>query len=191
VVGAFDLFWEYLKTSWELASDRRVRPAFVIIGLLVAIGTVFYKFVEHWTWLDALYFSVIALSTVGFGDVTPETRLGKLFTIVYIVVGIGIFFVVINSIARIASERMHMSLRPPHRTRICYRGCPISIRKPPQAVKQQALAASRLVREKESRRQTGSPFYLINLTIPLRSNPAPRTPETPIISGRALAAYHS
>jgi voltage-gated potassium channel len=113
VVGGFDLFWVYFKTSWELASDRRLRPAFVIIGLLLAIGTIFYKIVEHWTWLDALYFSVIALSTVGFGDVTPETRLGKLFTIFYIVVGIGIFFVVINSIARIAAERMHMSLLPP------------------------------------------------------------------------------
>jgi voltage-gated potassium channel len=112
VIDAFNLFWQFLKTSWELASDRRVRPAFVIIGMLVAIGTIFYKLVEHWTWLDAFYFSVITLTTVGFGDVTPETRIGKLFTVAYIVVGIGIFFVVINSIARIAVERMHMPFIP-------------------------------------------------------------------------------
>jgi voltage-gated potassium channel len=116
VVDAFNMLWVYLKTSWELASDRRVRPAFVIIGMLVGIGTVFYKIVEHWTWLDAFYFSVIALTTVGFGDVTPETRLGKLFTVAYIVIGIGIFFVVINSIARIAVERMHMPFIPASHT---------------------------------------------------------------------------
>jgi voltage-gated potassium channel Kch len=116
VVDAFNMLWVYLKTSWELASDRRVRPAFVIIGMLVGIGTVFYKIVEHWTWLDAFYFSVIALTTVGFGDVTPETRLGKLFTVAYVVIGIGIFFVVINSIARIAVERIHMPFIPASHT---------------------------------------------------------------------------
>jgi voltage-gated potassium channel len=59
------------------------------IGLL-AVGTVFYHFVEKWTLLDSLYFCVVTLSTVGYGDFAPTTSFGRLFTIFYILVGVGI-----------------------------------------------------------------------------------------------------
>src|SRR5688572_31712273 len=51
----------------------------------VAVGTVVYMFLEGWSWLDALYFSVVTLATVGFGDLHPTTDEAKLFTIVYII----------------------------------------------------------------------------------------------------------
>lgn len=59
------------------------------VGALV-VGTVFYRFVEHLTWLDAYYLSVITLTTVGYGDVTPHTHIGKIFTTFYIFFGVGI-----------------------------------------------------------------------------------------------------
>jgi hypothetical protein len=40
--------------------------------------------------VDALYFSVVTLTTVGYGDFAPQTDLGKLFTAVYVRLGIGI-----------------------------------------------------------------------------------------------------
>jgi voltage-gated potassium channel Kch len=43
------------------------------------------------TWLDALYFSVITLSTVGYGDIGPTTTVSKVFTMVYILFGLSIF----------------------------------------------------------------------------------------------------
>lgn len=58
--------------------------------LILSIGTVFYHYVEHFRWLDALYFSVIALTTAGFGDITPTTDLGKAFTIAYMLIGFGV-----------------------------------------------------------------------------------------------------
>ena len=59
------------------------------IGLL-AMGTVVYRLLEDWSWVDSLYFSVVAVTTVGFGDLTPSTDASKLFTVVYILSGITI-----------------------------------------------------------------------------------------------------
>jgi hypothetical protein len=58
---------------------------FVLFG-----GTVFYRGVEHWGWLDALYFCIVTLATIGYGDFAPKTDIGKAFTIVYIILGLGI-----------------------------------------------------------------------------------------------------
>jgi hypothetical protein len=59
------------------------------VGLLV-VGTVVYRLLEDWSWVDSLYFSVVAVTTVGFGDLTPSTDVSKLFTVVYILSGITI-----------------------------------------------------------------------------------------------------
>jgi voltage-gated potassium channel len=61
----------------------------VTIGT-IALGTFAYMRLEGWSAIDALYFSVVALATVGFGDLVPTTDLGKLFTVAYILFGIGI-----------------------------------------------------------------------------------------------------
>lgn len=60
--------------------------AFQIIG-----GAVFYRLAEDWRWVDAFYFCFATLTTVGYGDITPVTDLGKVFTMVYLVTGIGLF----------------------------------------------------------------------------------------------------
>jgi voltage-gated potassium channel len=57
---------------------------------MVGVGTVAYHFLEGWSLLDSLYFSVVTLATVGYGDLTPTTVPAKLFTVAYITVGIGI-----------------------------------------------------------------------------------------------------
>ena len=62
----------------------------VVVGLLVS-GTLFYSGVEGWTVLDALYFSVMTLATIGCEDLSPSTDLSKIFTILYVVVGVGVF----------------------------------------------------------------------------------------------------
>ncbi len=47
--------------------------------------------VEHWTGVDALYFSVMTMTTVGYGDLTPTTNISKIFTVVYTFLSIGNF----------------------------------------------------------------------------------------------------
>jgi voltage-gated potassium channel len=74
----------------EMARDREKRgPLLLVISLLIA-GTAFYAIVEGWSLVDALYFCAMSLATVGYGDVVPTTDAGKLFTVVYVLCGIGI-----------------------------------------------------------------------------------------------------
>ncbi|MFB6340186.1 potassium channel family protein [Saccharicrinis sp. FJH2] len=69
-------------------------------------GTFIYHFVEHWKWLDSLYFSVMTLTTVGYGDFVPQTAFGKIFTMVYVLTGIGIIFGFINSFYQHRTNKM-------------------------------------------------------------------------------------
>jgi len=59
------------------------------VGLVFG-ATIVYRLLEGWSWVDSLYFSVVAVTTVGFGDITPSTDPSKLFTVVYILGGISI-----------------------------------------------------------------------------------------------------
>ena len=58
--------------------------------LVLASGTTFYALVEGWSVVDALYFSVLTLTTVGFGDLVPTTVASKLFTVGYVLFGVGL-----------------------------------------------------------------------------------------------------
>ena len=59
------------------------------VGLILA-GTVGYRLLDDWSWVDSLYFSGIAVTTVGFGDIAPSTDASKLFTVLYVISGITI-----------------------------------------------------------------------------------------------------
>jgi len=72
----------------------------VIILLLLFSGTMFYRSEEGLSTIDALYFCVSTLSTVGDSGFRPATTLGKIFTILYIVVGTGAFLGLMFYIAR-------------------------------------------------------------------------------------------
>ncbi|HXE10273.1 MAG TPA: potassium channel family protein [Verrucomicrobiae bacterium] len=71
---------------------------------VLGLGTVVYHFVEHFKWVDAYYFSVITLATVGYGDLVPHTTFGKLFTTFYIFIGVGIVTTFISVTLRRRAE---------------------------------------------------------------------------------------
>ena len=64
-----------------LFRDKEFRGLLILVGLILIIGTFFYAHFEHWSMLNALYFCVITLTTVGYGDFTPHNAIGKIFTI--------------------------------------------------------------------------------------------------------------
>ncbi len=66
----------------------------ILIGVLVTftflvIGTVGYTVLEHFTLLDAIYMTVITITTVGFGEIQPLSSTGRIFTMFLILFGFG------------------------------------------------------------------------------------------------------
>lgn len=72
----------------SLHEKQVIRLTAGVIGFLL-LGTVFYHEFEQLDWLDSFYFSVITLTTIGYGDITPSTDASKIFTIIYAFFGIG------------------------------------------------------------------------------------------------------
>ncbi|MGR3321305.1 MAG: potassium channel family protein [Pseudooceanicola sp.] len=73
--------------------------------LIVLGGTVFFRTVEGWSWLDSYFFTVVTLSTVGYGSLVPATALGKIGTTVFIFVGLGVFAVAIQQFGTFAMRK--------------------------------------------------------------------------------------
>lgn len=82
----------------DVLSDRTSWPAFAWAGIWLLIGTLIYHYLEGWAWVDAIYFCVVTLATVGYGDFTPTTPIGKIFTMFYIINGIGILLYFIDKV---------------------------------------------------------------------------------------------
>jgi len=59
--------------------------------LLTAIGTLGFSWIEGWSLADGLYMAIITLTTVGFSEVHQLSASGRVFTMVFLVVGLGVF----------------------------------------------------------------------------------------------------
>ena len=95
-------FFKAVRRSWK---DPEFRGLFGLVVVTLLSGTLFYNRMEGWSLLDSLYFSVVTLTTIGFGDLSPSTATSKIFTIVYVFVGLGIILAFVNTIAERAMER--------------------------------------------------------------------------------------
>jgi len=67
---------------------------------VLLVGTIGYIYLEDYSWMDAFYMTVITVSTVGFGEISPLHPMGKLFTSLLIITTFGTFAYVISMITR-------------------------------------------------------------------------------------------
>ena len=86
-----------LAAVWR---DPETKALPVVAGALVLTGTIVYWRFEDWTLVEALYFCIVTLTTVGYGDL-PRARPGtQIFTIVYILTGFGVLVALLTSVAQ-------------------------------------------------------------------------------------------
>ncbi len=85
--------------------QQKLKPALFTLATVIAFGTYFYHLIEGWGWIDALYFTVTTATTVGYGDLNPSHNISKLFTVVFILVSVGLVLYSLNIVATIRFHR--------------------------------------------------------------------------------------
>lgn len=85
----------------DLLIHRRTRPIFIYGALIIGIGAAVYHWLEGWNWLDSIYFVVITLTTIGYGDFVPTRPITKLITIFYGLNGIILLLMLFDAIRKV------------------------------------------------------------------------------------------
>jgi voltage-gated potassium channel len=89
------LIW---KVILSFIQNREYRELLYTSLLIICVGTIVFHYLEGWRWLDAVYFCVMTLTTIGYGDFSPVTDAGKIFNMVYVIIGLGLILGFINTV---------------------------------------------------------------------------------------------
>lgn len=87
-----------------MTGTRQFLVSLIILTLIITLGSLGYIIIEGWDFMDALFMTVITLTTVGFGVVHPMGKTGQLFTIGLIFIGGGFFIYVVGAIVQFMVE---------------------------------------------------------------------------------------
>ena len=99
----------FFKTMLSFLRDEEYREILITSIVVLLIGTIAYHYLEGWSWFDSLYFSMITLTTIGYGDFSPQTFGGKLFTLLYIIIGLGMILSFFHMLYNHFSEEMKIT----------------------------------------------------------------------------------
>ena len=98
----------------------KLNTAFLLLTIILFIGVIGFKIMSGYTWLDALYMTVITITTVGFGEVSPLDEEAKVFTIFliltsFIVVGYSIkviteYILTKNNVEELKQKKMQKKI---------------------------------------------------------------------------------
>jgi voltage-gated potassium channel len=98
-----------LSRSSRFVRGARFRLRYALYAVLaaVALGTLGFHLLERWSLPDSLYVTIQTLTTVGYGDLTPQTAAGRMFASVYMFVGVGaVLYVLTATVQTIVQSEM-------------------------------------------------------------------------------------
>jgi len=93
------------------SAEHRIRIYLAILISVIVIGIAGFVILEGLSPSDALYFVIVTIATVGYGDITPHTLPGKILIILLIVAGVGSFVVVAANAFEIMLDRREKAER--------------------------------------------------------------------------------
>jgi len=85
--------------------QQGIQIAITLMSLLLITGTVIFRALEGWSWVDSFYFTGATLLTIGYGDLAPTTDLTKILVIVFGFLAIGTFLYSVSMIGAAVLER--------------------------------------------------------------------------------------
>lgn len=86
---------------------QRIRRVGGLVLILLLTGTLGYRALCHLSWLDAFYFTVITMSTVGYREVGELDAIGKVFTICLIFSGVGVLAYSVSTTLELLLDEQH------------------------------------------------------------------------------------
>jgi len=87
-------------------SDKiRLKIYLSVFATLLVFGTAGFMLLEGISLVDAFYFTIVTMATVGYGDIHPQSGLGKILALIIIVGGVGTFLGVVASITDLFANR--------------------------------------------------------------------------------------
>jgi len=94
------------KILWHV----KLRPLFIVALFIILFGTALFVVLEGWNIIDAFYFTVATMMTVGYGDLVPTGNLTKIIGIFYMLVIIPFMLIFMGVVADIVNEKNHRSI---------------------------------------------------------------------------------
>mgnify|MGYP000751909006 CR=1 FL=1 len=110
----FQVLRRFLKRFRDVLSEKKIILYAGIYMLLIwSGGSILFSFFEGTSVMDAFYWVVTTTTTVGYGDITPQTYAGKVISIIVMLSGIGVLGIFLASFADILIEeslkrRLHL-----------------------------------------------------------------------------------
>ncbi len=88
-----------VSTVLSSVYQSRILYSLILLLLTAVAGTVGYRVLEGWAWMDGLYMTIITMTTVGYGETHELTAIGRTFTMILVITSIGIAGYAISTVA--------------------------------------------------------------------------------------------
>ena len=79
-----------MENPFVMLFKSKIRTAIFLLILLLFVGVIGFRLISNYSWIDAVYMTVITVTTVGFGEVHPLDPQAKIFTVFLILTSVVI-----------------------------------------------------------------------------------------------------
>ena len=107
-----------LRRIRSALTRRRVAVLILMMAVVLATGTIGMHMAEGLSYFDSFYWTVVTISTIGYGDIVPTTFWARILFFFVVFVGIGTFATALTEIATYFMEQKLLQMRGLHRARM-------------------------------------------------------------------------